>query len=124
MIDEKKIEKAAKTSLNDCLHKKKMEHEIVILGRGDYIEAFKAGINWFLENLAHPMNESPKMGDLVLIIYDMEQYELKHGNRNVSIGFTHELDFHDNWERFYAKNPECKYWISVDEIDDLLKGGK
>ena len=70
------------------------------------------------------MSESPKMGDLVLILLDMEQYELKHGNRNVSIGFAHELDFHDNWERFYAKNPEYKYWISVDEIDDLLKGGK
>ena len=83
--------------------------------------SFKDGVNWLLDNLKHPMSESPKMGDLVLIVRNIEQYELRHENRNVNPAFTHELDFHDNWETMYAKNPEYEYWINVNEIIDLLK---
>lgn len=115
MIDEKKIEETAE----------KESYKIWCSDTRDfYVEGFKTGINWFLDNLKHPMNENPKMGDLVLIVRNMEQYELKHGNRNVDLAFTHELDFHDNWGATYAKNPEYEYWVSVDEIIDLLKGGK
>lgn len=112
MIDEKKIEEAIREVYDSN----------AIFRKYDQVEiAFKAGIDWLLDNLKHPMSESPKMGDLVLIVRNIEQYELRHENRNVNPAFTHELDFHDNWETMYAKNPEYEYWINVNEIIDLLK---
>lgn len=112
MIDKEKVEEVAWKTAED-----NFDCDAVICG----INCFKEGINWLLGNLKHPMSENPKMGDLVLIVRNMEQYEQKHGNRNVNLAFTHELDFHDNWETTYAKNPEYEYWININEIIDLLK---
>ena len=52
MIDEKKIEEAAEeyASKRD-----------IFLKCGCHI-GFKAGINWFLDKLFHPSDETPKVG--------------------------------------------------------------
>lgn len=110
------IEKAAKTSLNDCVNKKKMEHEIVILGRGDYIEAFKSGISWFLDSLWHPMSESPKMGSEILIKINKKAYEGSGVNPSSTI--VHEYDYHDDWE-FYAKDARFLQWMYTDDLQTI-----
>ena len=119
MIDEKKIEEAAKTSLNDCVRKKKMEHEIVILGREDYIGAFKAGINWFLENLFHPSDETPKVGKEYLLKATFFNDEGDSFDAYVTSTFGIDGWKEDFFPRGY--DLEVKEWAC---IDDLLKGGK
>ena len=115
MIDEKKIEDAAKNALSVCVHKKEKEHEIVILGRGDYIDAFKAGINWFLDNLWHDASEEPKEDRLVLT--DTQSIANKGHICWQAVKLTPNGFIH-NWSN-YAKATKITRWLY---IEDLLKG--
>lgn len=110
MIGEKKIEEAAKEYASSSL----VDDEYP----GEIQEGFKAGINWFLDNLWHPMSEPPKRGSEILIKVNMEIFREKGINRNST--FVHEYDYHDDWET-YANDARFIEWLYV---DDLLKGGK
>lgn len=109
MIDEKKKEEAIHEVYNsNAIFRRYEQAEI----------AFKAGINWFLDNLWHPMSEPPKRGSEILIKVNMEIFREKGINRNST--FVHEYDYHDDWET-YANDARFIEWLYV---DDLLKGGK
>lgn len=63
MIDEKKIEEAADAYLLEKLKDN-------VIGDSDFKDipnAFKAGINWFLDDLWHDASEEPKKDKLMLV---------------------------------------------------------
>ena len=111
MIDEKKIEEAAEKYASNA--------------KGDYIaisnaeEGFKAGINWFLDNLFHSSDETPKVGKEYLLkatFFNDEGYSF-----DAYVTSTFGID---GWkEDFFPRgyDLEVKEWAC---IDDLLKGGK
>ena len=112
MIDEKKIEDAAKNALSVCVHKKEKEHEIVILGRGDYIDAFKAGINWFLDNLWHDASEEPEVGRRVIVMLKNREGQDKF--------YISDRDPMFNWQEEVKVCGFIRWFYA----DDLLKGGE
>lgn len=96
MIDEKKIEEAAE----------KESYKIWCSDTRDfYVEGFKAGINWFLDNLWHDASEEPKEG-LLLVEY--------YGGMMYLFSLVHTKDYK-------YPNSSVKRWLN---IADLLKGGK
>lgn len=109
MIDEKKIEEAAEKFAEKC--------------SGDYIatsnaiDAFKAGIDWFLDNLWHDASEEPEQDKVTLI-------QLKDD------GSWHTAIFVGIEFRIIDMNQDDEYLLFTDDVtrwlyvDDLLKGGK
>lgn len=71
MIDEDKIEKAAKeySEKNKTLIKNTTSIFDIIFGNSD--EGFKVGINWFLINLWHPAKQKPKEDKILLIQHEI-----------------------------------------------------
>ena len=70
MIDEDKIEKAAKeyAEKNKTLIKNTTSIFDIIFGNSD--EGFKEGINWFLINLWHHAKQKPKEDKILLIQHE------------------------------------------------------
>lgn len=98
MIDEKKIEEAAK----DYASKRP-----IIINCGARI-GFEAGINWFLDNLWHDASEEPPYYKKVLV-------DFKHKCPRLE-SFNGLCDY----DRM-CKALEITRWL---DIADLLKGGK
>lgn len=108
MIDEKKIEEAAKKHFDNIV----LNTELY---QGDIVGAFKAGINWFLGNLWHDASEEPdKDRTYSHILYEIDGgYDLN--------GFkTKMIPIGESWASF-IKHEYITRWLY---IEDLLKGGK
>lgn len=111
MIDEKKIEEAADAYLLEKLKDN-------IIGDSDFKDipnAFKAGINWFLDNLWHDASEEPKEGkQLVLSFPNGNCYACYRSGKyyktpNISV---------DKYDVINTR--DITRWLYV---EDLLKGG-
>ena len=107
MIDEKKIEEAANEYSDGAFEDQAALSKV----------SFKAGIDWFKENLWHDASEEPKEGMLVLT--DTQSIANKghicwQAVKLSPNGFIH------NWSN-YVKATKITRWLY---IDDLLKGGK
>lgn len=91
--------------------------------KGDYIaisnaeEGFKAGINWFLDNLWHDASEEPKEDRLVLT--DTQSIANKGHICWQAVKLTPNGFIH-NWSN-YAKATKITRWLY---LEDLQKGGK
>ena len=125
MIDEKKIEEAAEKQLDDLGSYGLNEDELDRIGsfalyrEEDVKESFKAGINWFLENLFHPSDETPKVGKEYLLKATFFNDEGDSFDAYVTSTFGIDGWKEDFFPRGY--DLEVKEWAC---IDDLLKGGK
>lgn len=117
MIDEKKIEEAAEKQLDDLGSYKLNEDELGRIGsfalyrEEDVKEIFKAGINWFLDNLWHDASEEPKSNTT------MATCLVKHKDGMQKVRF-YDTEY-KRWIDEYHCDISC--WLY---IDDLLKGGK
>ena len=120
MIDEKKIEEAAENYARFDAAGFQLENR----GEEYYYQynvedTFKAGISWFLDNLFHPSDETPKVGKEYLLkatFFNDEGYSF-----DAYVTSTFGID---GWkEDFFPRgyDLEVKEWAC---IDDLLKGGK
>lgn len=107
MIDEKKIEEAAKEYAENS----------GFITKDCYKVGFKVGINWFLDNLWHDASEEPKEGMLVLT--DTQSIANK-GHVCWQAVKLNPNGFIRNWSN-YVKATKITRWLY---IDDLLKGGK
>lgn len=101
MIDEKKKEEAIHEVYNsNAIFRRYEQAEI----------AFKAGINWFLDNLWHDASEEPKDKSAILFRYTGSMCKFAS---------LDEVDA-DDWKQA-VKELSITRWLY---IDDLLKGGK
>ena len=107
MIDEKKIEEA----LNQYVD------EDYIYDFGLFAKGFKAGINWFLDNLWHDASEEPKEDRLVLT--DTQSIANKGHICWQAVKLTPN-GFIRNWSN-YVKATMITRWLY---LEDLQKGGK
>ena len=118
MIDEKKIEDAAiKHTFKE--YERLFDHVDDVMINEVSETSFKAGISWFLDNLFHPSDETPKVGKEYLLkatFFNDEGYSF-----DAYVTSTFGID---GWkEDFFPRgyDLEVKEWAC---IDDLLKGGK
>ena len=100
MIDDKKIEEAAKQHLE--------ESYISGYFQACYKDAFMEGAKWiqeeFLKDLWHPANEIPKIGRVII----MENY-YPDGR----------IEFLSNWRKSTSHNPiegNTQKWLYVDDL--------
>ena len=108
MIDDKKIEDAAKQH----------SEESYISGyfQACYEDAFMDGIKWaineFIKDLWHPANEIPEIGRVII----MENY-YPDGR----------IEFPSNWRKSTSHNPiegNTKKWLYVDDLLPKKGGGE
>lgn len=97
MIDEKKIVNAARNEMPSFLYVRRQDL--------NFIKGFKAGINWFLDNLWHDASEVPEAKAILI--------EYKDGYH-----FTAD---EDSVEIISLDMGDIARWLY---IEDLMKGGK
>lgn len=122
MIDEKKIEEAASKYSDKYLY---LDEDNTPCYSYACEEAFKTGINWFLDNLWHDGEEIPTEKNKDVLMY-FESYSV--GERECDFDEHYELCYTGNdgfngntWKIFCDAAGWCSKWFYV---DDLLKGGK
>lgn len=104
MIDEKKIEENMQEIYNTN----------ALLNRYELVEtAFKAGINYFLNNLWHDASEEPKESVDIL-------YEYWFDNSKKFCRIDKHKPFYYSWQEKIINNRITR-WLY---IDDLMKGEK
>ena len=108
MIDEKKIEEAARANL-DYWFSPNMETA--------FKDGFKLGINWFLDNIKHNHSEKPKAGEEVFI----QLYEDGSWHSAIFNGYDFDIEDMNKENKYSVQLIEITRWLY---IDDLLKGGK
>ena len=104
MIDDKKIDEAARTY---CQETKYNREEVLLIEEGFYKGA-RWAINEFLKDLWHPASEEPKTGKRILIKYRLDVVEYKD---IIFLGIV-------SWNSL-VKSEGIIYWLY---LDDLLKG--
>lgn len=118
MIDEKKITKASKDFCKSLEAERKAIQQAE-LDKGAQFActfirpevAFKAGINWFLDNLWHDASEEPKENHDILI-------ESLNGTYTEYAAYRHNSA--QLWSEFVDRSHTTRWFY----INDLLKGGK
>ena len=116
MIDEKKIEESAINHISSNEYASYNSGEVedeMILEKAK--ESFKAGINWFLDNLWHKKKELPDESTSVLV-------KLQNGEIYSSYRIGEDFlitNVEDGYEVIVGTD-EVTRWLY---LDDLLKGG-
>lgn len=112
MIDDKKIEEAAKVVVE-----KEYAKDIPII-KGTFKNGFNTGINWFLDNLWHDASEEPERDRDILL-----EYENGHpSDARMRLPYQYENIYSDLCEKYWSvmvKIEKITRWLY---IDDLLKG--
>ena len=108
MIDDKKIEEAARNYCNNRYHASQDAPFIA--------EGFRKGANWaineFLENLWHPADEEPKKNRLVLT--DTRSIMDKDHICWMTVNLTENGYIH-NWSN-YTKVTKITRWLYLDDL--------
>lgn len=112
MIDDKKIEEAAKVVVE-----KEYAKDIPII-KGTFKNGFNTGINWFLDNLWHDASEEPERDRDILL-----EYENGHpSDARMRLPYQYENIYSDLCKKYWSvmvKIEKITRWLY---IDDLLKG--
>ena len=108
MIDDKKIERAARrySKVTDC------DKEEALLIEEGFKEGAEWAINEFIKDLWHPANEVPEIGRVII----MENY-YPDGR----------IEFPSNWRKSTSHNPiegNTKKWLYVDDLLPKKGGGE
>ena len=115
MIDEKKIEEAAINHISSNEYASYNSGEVedeMILEKAK--ESFKAGINWFLDNLWHDASEEPKR-DTENITFLVVECNDRSYRRFQIVKLLYDGGYED-----IVYMLEVTRWLY---LDDLLKGG-
>lgn len=127
MIEEKKIEEAAKKHMLEQFYSKDKAEYPIECGEIDRQcqNDFKEGINWFLDNLWHDGEEVPTEKNKHVLMY-FESYSVWERECDFDEYYqlcnTGENGFDENtWKIFCDVGAWCSKWMY---IDDILKGGK
>lgn len=120
MINEKKIEEAAR---NYCNNRYPASQDAPFIAEG-----FRHGANWaigeFLKNLWHPDEEIPRNDNGKILAYSKEHGYRKLYDMNDMLDETDCNTYQDMWENEVNKY-RLSDWIFVDELFDLItKGGE
>ena len=108
MIDDKKIEDAAKQHSEESY----ISDYFQTCYKDAFIESAKWTINEFLKDLWHPANEVPEIGRVII----MENY-YPDGR----------IEFPSNWRKSTSHNPiegNTKKWLYVDDLLPKKGGGE
>ena len=108
MIDDKKIEDAAKQHSEESY----ISDYFQACYKDAFIESAKWTINEFLKDLWHPANEVPEIGRVII----MENY-YPDGR----------IEFPSNWRKSTSYNPiegNTKKWLYVDDLLPKKGGGE
>ena len=136
MIEEKKIEEAAKGAADlyeQDLPVMSYYEDTEVDGQHHFCqefgaELFKDGVQWaineFLKNLRHPANEVPRNDNGKVLAYSKEYGYRKLYDMNDMLDETDCYTYQDMWEN--EVNKYClSDWIFIDELFDLItKGGE
>ena len=127
MIDDKKIEEAAEWQLDKLGSYGLNEDEIgrigslVLYRKEDVKGSFKAGIDWFLDNLWHPTSEEPKRTN--------QENEFIECLVRFKDGIVCLYNY-DTWHHWWCSDEDNQKFLGLIDkwlyIDDLLpkKGGE
>ena len=112
MIDEKKIEEAARKYAFDKYDS--TDDEVEETYTVELQMAFEAGINWFLDNLWHDVSEVPKqdIGKITFLVVEFNDRDYKRYQ-------IVRLLYDGGYDDIIYMN-KVKRWLY---LDDLLKGG-
>lgn len=122
MIDEKKIEAAAKHYAEENSMSIEDQMGDMYDGIEELSDAYKAGANWaineFLKDLWHPASEEPERDRDILL-----EYENGHpSDARMRLPYQYENIYSDLCEKYWSvmvKIEKITRWLY---IDDLLKG--
>ena len=120
MIDEKKIEEAARYY---CNNRYPASQDAPFIAEG-----FRHGAKWmreeFLKDLIHPASEVPRNDNGKVLVYSKERGYRKLYDMNDELDETDCDTYQDMWNE-EVKAYHLTDWIFIDELFDLItKGGE
>lgn len=133
MIDDKKIEKAAREAADlyeQDLPLMSYDEDTEVDGQHHFCQAFgaelfKDGVKWaineFLKDLLHPASEVPRNNNRKVLAFS--DSETKLYNMNELMDKTNCTTYNEMWEQ-EVKKYHLKCWLFVkDFIESIMKGG-
>lgn len=130
MIDNKKIEEAAKVyMIGELYDKDKAEWDYPITNeeiRNQSIRDFKEGAKWaineFLKDLLHPASEVPRNDNGKVLAFSRELGFRKLYDMNAMLDETTCNTYQQMWKK-EVKAFRWSDWVFIEEFIDLLKKG-
>ena len=120
MIDDKKIEEAARYY---CNNRYPASQDAPFIAEG-FRHGAKWAINEFLKNLFHPASEVPRNDNGKVLAFSKEIGYRKLYDMNAMLDETDCYTYQDMWENEVNKY-RLSDWIFVEELFNLIiKGGK
>ena len=108
MIDERKMQAAAERSADTkytCLPDMRA-----------YVNGFRCGTDWLMQNLWHGMDEEPEFGKDILVCDGKDILVSKWSSRNVAISSTKGNKFLRNWKEFAAYYSRIQRWCYISDL--------
>lgn len=124
MIDDKKIEEAARDYINKNGYFVKYDEDPCVAIELAYKEGAKWAINEFIKDLLHPASEVPRNDNGKVLAYSKEHGYRKLYDMNDELDKTTCDTYQDMWNE-EVKAYHLTDWIFIDELFDLItKGGE
>ena len=130
MLDEKKIEEAARKRLYAFRKANPDGYSSSIIDiESDCLDNFKAGAHWavqeFLKGLWHDASEEPKTDDCLILVLDSETNE----PRVLDLDELMNSEEYDDYSysitwRFLTENENFTRWLYIEDLEPKQKGGK
>lgn len=124
MIDDKKIEEAARDYINKNGYFVKYDEDPCVAIELAYKEGAKWAIDEFLKDLCHPVKEVPRNDNGKVLAYSKEIGYRKLYDMNAMLDKTTCNTYQEMWEE-QVNILHLSDWIFVEELFDLItKGGE
>lgn len=126
MIDEKKIEAAAKHYAEENSMSIEDQMGDMYDGIEELSDAYKAGANWsineFLKDLVHPASEVPRNDNGKILAFSKVNSNIKLYDMNAMLNETACDTYQEMWE-LRVREYTFTDWVFVEDLLDLIKKG-